>query len=262
MSNDILSMHTNEYICFGENETRIISEFDQMICEYIKKYDAKQIAIPALINGEILKTCGYFDKSPDQLTVASAAKKDQYLEIKKEQTMSDDTTTSTNFYFTPAACLHMYPLLKELQPKEPLCLSTKARVYRYEGGEHDGVQHLWDFTVREIVFTGDEPTVRGRLKEMEDFIMEYVSSIRDDVKVQPAYDHFYLGSASAAMRKLQLNNNLKRELVLPLNGKELALASFNFHGNHFSRPFHFDQGGTIVSGCVGFGLERWLQFFK
>ena len=38
----------------------------------------------------------------------------------------------------------------------------------------------------------------------------------------------------------------------------LALASFNSHGTHFSGPYQFDNGNQIVTGCVGFGLHRWL----
>ena len=45
-------------------------------------------------------------------------------------------------------------------------------------------------------------------------------------------------------------------------GKELALASFNYHGFHFSMAFDFAKNGTIVTGCVGFGLDRWIDVLK
>lgn len=59
---------------------------------------------------------------------------------------------------------------------------------------------------------------------------------------------------------MQLVNKTKQELVASINGKEVALASFNFHGNHFSAKFNFEGDRNIVTGCVGFGLERWISF--
>ena len=47
-----------------------------------------------------------------------------------------------------------------------------------------------------------------------------------------------------------------------VNNKELAIASFNYHKYHFSKLFEFDKDEKIVTGCVGFGLDRWVYLLK
>lgn len=43
----------------------------------------------------------------------------------------------------------------------------------------------------------------------------------------------------------------------------LAAASLNLHGTAFTSPFHIKVKGVDnpVSGCVGFGIERWILVF-
>ena len=77
-------------------------------------------------------------------------------------------------------------------------------------------------------------------------------------RIQEASDNFYPSRENEVKKRLQQANGLKQELLLTLEGKEIAVASFNFHDHHFSNPFHFANGGKIVTGCVGFGLERWV----
>lgn len=262
MGEDKFGLYTNEYLCLGDDETRQLEELDHRVCNFLERFQPVHITIPAMIDGEILKTCGYFDKSPNQLSAVAVGDRNAYPKIVEDKEIKKDSSVVTNYYLTPAACLQIYPILGRMQPQEPICFTMKSNVFRYEGGEHDGVGHLWNFTVREAVFCGEEPLVRKRLEEMERFILDYASGLCSDVKVVPAFDHFYLGDVSPAMKKFQISNRLKRELVLPMGDKELALGSFNYHGTHFSKTYHFDQGGNIVTGCVGFGMERWLEFFK
>ncbi|HFX4056272.1 TPA: hypothetical protein ACIEJC_001743, partial [Streptococcus pyogenes] len=75
-------------------------------------------------------------------------------------------------------------------------------------------------------------------------------------------DHFYPTKLNLKKEKYQKQNNLKKELVVELGGKKLSIASFNKHGNHFSKEFNFDQKGEIVTGCVGCGIDRWLELLK
>ena len=52
---------------------------------------------------------------------------------------------------------------------------------------------------------------------------------------------------------------MKRELVF---GNDLAIASTNFHRDHFGEAFAITrQGERAFSGCVAFGMERWLAAF-
>jgi hypothetical protein len=78
-------------------------------------------------------------------------------------------------------------------------------------------------------------------------------------EIEEASDNFYPTKRNNIKAKLQISNSLKKELITYIGEKKVALASFNFHGNHFSEPFDFSDGGRVVSGCAGFGLERWVS---
>jgi hypothetical protein len=55
---------------------------------------------------------------------------------------------------------------------------------------------------------------------------------------------------------MQKVNPTKKELVF---GGDLAIGSVNLHQDHFGATYEISRGGQdAFSGCVAFGLERWL----
>lgn len=50
-------------------------------------------------------------------------------------------------------------------------------------------------------------------------------------------------------------------ILLEYTIREVA-KTINFHGNHFSAKFNFEGDRNIVTGCVGFGLERGISFLE
>jgi hypothetical protein len=75
-----------------------------------------------------------------------------------------------------------------------------------------------------------------------------------------ASDPFFAPSARgrAALQRIK---GLKHELVFRFpDGRPLAIASFNDHEEFFGDAFSISlaDGSAASSGCVAFGLERWL----
>ena len=69
------------------------------------------------------------------------------------------------------------------------------------------------------------------------------------------------------MAASQREQTLKYELVAPVASAEklTAVASFNYHMDHFGLPFDIKtpDGEVAHSACMGFGLERVaLALFK
>jgi hypothetical protein len=73
----------------------------------------------------------------------------------------------------------------------------------------------------------------------------------------PATDPFF--ETDGARAKMQKLFPVKHELV---SERGVALASANFHRNFFGERCDIrlaDSGEEAYTGCLGFGIERWLS---
>lgn len=233
------------YKVYLNDDTKIIEELENKIQVFFNGYKTNCWSIPALIEENILVKCGYFSIMPNQLT---RALNEMAVDLKQ---------SNVKYYLTPAACLHLYPHIKSQTIKNEL-ITTKARVYRWEDGNYTEGVRMWDFTVRECVAIGTVSFVKEFLEDFMNKAMDLAKTYNIDAQIVQASDHFYPSKENQLKQRIQLANNLKYELQVNIDGKIIALASFNYHGFHFSKTFDFDEEGEIVSGCVGFGIDRWL----
>lgn len=246
------------YLCLYEKETEIFENLDKDFLSFLDGYDVKKYNIPAMIDAEILTKCNYYESFPQHLSLISTVREDKLEQVSSNKGVTFNDVQIHNKILTPAACLHLYPMIEKLQPNNNLNVTTRARVYRYEGNRYNEIGRLWDYTVREFVFVGSVEYVREMLEKMMEKTLEYAKRIAPASKLVSSSDIFFRCKRNEIKKKLQIANEKKFEVIIPIDGEDVAVASFNYHGNHFSMPFHFDQQGSIVSGCVGFGIERWV----
>lgn len=98
-------------------------------------------------------------------------------------------------------------------------------------------------------------TLSGDLLDMRAEIDRFVAKIALPVEWKTASDAFFQPAQNPKWLLQRLEPN-KLELVF---GGELAIASINFHRNYFGEKFSLSRGGKAAfSGCVAFGVERWL----
>ena len=131
-------------------------------------------------------------------------------------------------------------------------------LYRNEGSNFKDIVRLWDFTVREMVFVGEKDYVESSLNNIAKKAMELLDMLGIVAELKNANDHFYPTRINALIEKTQRANMLKKEIVVKIENNNIAIASFNIHNYHFSKTFNFDNSGKVVTGCVGFGMERCL----
>ena len=251
----------DEYCVFTEKETAIFNKIDTHFKDIAIQLGALEYSVPAMISKEVLEKCGYFSSFPQQLTAAAFVQPDAYGKVAQKGVVVSDYMSVSDQYLTPAACLHVYPTLEDVDIDTKM-ITTKARVYRYENEKFDGKIRLWDFTVREIVIAGTQDFVLEKLSLIKEKSLDFCHEIGLTVKLIAASDHFFPTKRNEIKQKLQISNSFKYELVVPVGATDVSIASFNFHGTHFSKPFHFDQKGTVLTSCVGYGLERWVSAIR
>ncbi len=246
------------YACFDQTAAKKFESLDADFLNFFDPDSLEHIVIPAVISGDVLCRCGYFTSFPDQILALGSVTEDQLGKVAETGKVTSDQFVPQDWYLTPAACLHFYPMLARRAARLPTALTTRARVFRRENRQTAPLTRLWDFTVREFVFVGPQEQVRERLAHVKTAALDYARALFSDVSLQVAQDSFYPTPTNNAKVRLQRGNARKFELIARFGDRTIALASFNFHDLHFSGAFGFDHNRTIQTGCAGLGLERWL----
>lgn len=240
---------------------------------YKKAFGAKDGHFPAMIDADTLHKCGYFDSHPNAVTFVGNVIEDfdAIEEFRLANSCSEGAHLPPHEHvhidgmcLNPAACFPCYPTLTGKTITHGECYSWLGRVFRYESRNIRGLDRLYEFNVRELVFVGNEDYVRDcRMKALP--IVEELAAMMDiDCKVQTATDPFF-ATVSAAKKFWQAAQEVKNEIKIPALGadgtvKQLACGSINLHGNFFGKRFDIKDadGEPVQTGCVGLGIERWV----
>ncbi|MET7757972.1 hypothetical protein ABZT27_25210 [Streptomyces sp. NPDC005389] len=153
-----------------------------------------------------------------------------------------------------AACYGCFVHLTGSSTDTPVLLNTVAQCFRNED-HHDGLRRLWGFTMRELVCVGSAEAVRAHLDRHRERILAFGASLGLTLHRQPATDPFFQKDGARAV--MQLLAPVKEEY---LHTDGTAIASTNNHRNFFGERRSIGHAGRPAhTGCVAFGLERWVH---
>ncbi len=240
---------------------------------YKKAYNATDGHFPAMIDADTLHKCGYFDSHPNAVTFVGNVVEDfdAIEEFRRANSCSEGALLPQpehihidGMCLNPAACFPCYPTLKGKTYLTGECFTWMGRVFRYESRNINGLDRLYEFNVRELVFVGTEEYVRECRAKALPIVEEMATFFDIDCQVQTATDPFF-ATVSAAKKFWQAAQEVKNEIKIPALGndgstKMLACGSINLHGNFFGKRFEFycANGEPAQTGCVGLGIERWV----
>lgn len=247
------SGHTAHYV----DDSQALGHLDQLTRACIPE-PFVEWQVPSLIDETDMIKCGYVNAFPTQLTLAATIAPEAIDDVVKSNRVTSESLEHRGKFLTPAACLNIYPMLGQRPPVGDMAVTALATVYRHEERGFHSLLRLWEFKVREVVLVGSRIHVLDGLERLIDAASRLAREIGINTRIEGATDHFYPTRANEVRRKMQLISNMKRELITTINGIDVSISSFNFHETHFSQPFGFDRDGEVVTGCVGFGLHRWL----
>jgi seryl-tRNA synthetase len=162
---------------------------------YRSVYGATDSHFPAMIDADTLQKCGYFDSHPNAVTFMGNVIEDfdAIEEFRRANSCSEGAIMPPmehihvdGMCLNPAACFPCYPTLKGNVYKTGECYTWMGRVFRYESRNINGLDRLYEFNVRELVFVGTEDFCRDVRKKALPIIEDLAALIDIDCSVQTA----------------------------------------------------------------------------
>jgi seryl-tRNA synthetase len=225
-------------------------------------------APPPALAMRTLERADYFASFPFWLTAASHLPDDEAA-LERIATADEPVAAaraaaqSTDVALPPALCYHVYERLAGRRLTTTRLVTLNGTCWRHEGARLAPLQRQWAFTMREIVCLGDAAAVEDFRQRGMRLAGALASRLDLDAGFLVATDPFFAPTARGKAI-VQRVKGLKHELALPIgNEQSTAAASFNNHEQFFGEAFGITlaSGEPATTGCVAFGLERWLLAF-
>ncbi|HUF28041.1 MAG TPA: hypothetical protein VMM18_13790 [Gemmatimonadaceae bacterium] len=226
---------------------------------------AEEWLAPPAIPLESLERGEYFDSFPQWLTLAAHLRDDASVleDVARNPhpaAAARDAAAPAGAALQPAVCWHAYVALAGTFLTRQRTLTLQGSCWRHEGARLQPLARGWAFTMREIVAFGTSDVVEAFRQRGVRRAVALAGSFGLEATVAAASDPFFAPTARGKAL-LQRVKALKHELVVQLgDGRALAVASFNHHEDFFGDRFdiRLADGGIAASGCVAYGIERWV----
>jgi seryl-tRNA synthetase len=223
---------------------------------------------PPAVAMRTLARAEYFASFPFWLTAASHLPDDD--RALEEIATADDSVSaarsalrSPDTALPPALCYHVFERLAGGRLTTTRLITLNGTCWRHEGPRLAPLERQWAFTMREVVCLGSSGDVEDFRQRAMRVSGSLASRLDLDAGFLVATDPFFAPTArgKAIVQRVKA---LKHELALPIGGdRSTAAASFNNHEQFFGEAFDIslETGEPASSGCVAFGVERWLLAF-
>jgi seryl-tRNA synthetase len=239
----------------GPEAVALRTALEELFTSWAADCGAQARLYPPLMRVEDLHRIDYFQNFPHLAITGSGLRPEALEKQGREPAIPSGDLLDASYALPSAACYNVYFDRAGTEVAEPLKVTTVATCFRRED-HYDGLRRLLGFSMREIVCVGDRESVLAHLAEFKTRLLEYFTRIGLPVEVEAASDPFFdSGGARALMSQLFPT---KEEFVF---GGSLAIASVNFHRNFFGErcDLRLPDGSPAFSGCVAFGIERWIS---
>ncbi|MEB3222725.1 MAG: hypothetical protein VKS61_11660 [Candidatus Sericytochromatia bacterium] len=242
---------------------RLLRDLDALWLRWGEAVGAQELDPPPMLPARFLQRVDHFASFPHLVTFACVQADDAgtLAAFARQPWRADGqglalgALAPTTQVLTPSACYHVYHDLVGQDLPAPGYFSLCTRCFRREA-TYEPLRRQWAFQMRELVCVGTADEVRAHLAAHRARLLALCERLGLDAAFQPATDPFF-NPGRSAKHLMQVLDPTKEELVF---GGDLAIASLNFHRDAMGTAFDLRRGGEVAqTGCVAFGLERWLD---
>jgi len=247
------------------NLLELYRRLDRLFQKWAGECDAAEYRFPTFVSARDLARLDYFRSFPHLVTfpIVLDANDENLKRFSEGEPLDPDgriqLTSAAPIcdVLTPAACYHFYIQFQGERLESPRYVTTRATCFRREA-YYSPLERQWSFSMREIVCLGTAEEVKQFLNRYQDRVDRFFNQIGLPVEWQNATDPFFNPSRNPKY-VLQKLEPVKTEMVYRTG---LAIGSINFHRNYFGEAFQISrEGKEAFSGCVAFGVERWIYAF-
>lgn len=243
----------------GPDLVRLRQTLEAKFLGWAAEHGADPMLFPPLMRVADLARFDYFLNFP-QLPLLVTRVREEHLHDMAHgggdlQTVPAASLATAEYALPSAACYNIYLHLSGTVLEQARTVTTVANCFRNETG-YDELRRLWGFTMREIVCIGRREDVEAHLVRFKERVLAFGDRLGLGLSTQTGTDPFYEPQSSRAV--MQQLFPQKEEFLYQ---GSLAIGSLNFHRNFFGErcDIRTGDGQHAFTGCVAFGLERWLH---
>lgn len=238
---------------------RMKEALEERFLSWAAECGAAPMAFPPLMRVKDLDGLDYFRNFPHLPLIVSRLAPDRlqedYARGGSREEIPAGHLLDAEYTLPSAACYNIYLHLRGRALDGPRYVTTVAACFRNEQ-KYDELRRLWAFTMREIVCIGTTEEVQAHVVGFKERILAFANRLGLGLEIETATDPFYEPQSSRAL--MQKLFPQKEELVY---GGSVAIGSLNYHRNFFGERCNIRtaDGQPAFTGCVAFGLERWMH---
>jgi seryl-tRNA synthetase len=249
----------------GGPAMRLFQDIEKMFLRLAGKSEAQEFHFPVFISAKELKKLDYFKSFPQLIHFPVSLKMDEenlrtfaegeHINAKGEMKLTE--TSPICECLTPAACYHFYIYHQGMNLPQTKYFTTRAHCFRQENF-YEPMRRQRNFNMREIVAIGTMDEVKSFLAKYKELMTNILAQLKLPYSWEIATDPFFdPGNPKLLMQTI---DPVKQEMIFMKDSpEELSIGSINFHKDYFGEGFNIKvKGETAFSGCVAFGMERWI----
>lgn len=242
---------------------QVIDGLTGLISRY-RPSDAEVYKFPPVVSRAQVEKSGYLKSFPHLLGCVSCLRGTE-LEIRAVVESAGagkdwvGALGATDLVLAPAACYPIYPMVasRGAVPAGGLRFDVTCDCFRHESSHELG--RFQSFRMREYVCVGSPDDVVDFRERWKIRAIELANQLALPHQTTAASDPFF-GRAGKLMAVSQVEQELKFELLIPINSVEnpTACMSFNYHQGHFGETWGIETAshGVAHTACVAFGMDR------